>query len=220
MTRGAQVIDLANQRFGKLVVLERDFDGHSKKRGAAWTVRCDCGTTRSIPAERLRSGGAKSCGCMRVKSLVGQTFGLLTVVSSVPSNTQARRWSCSCACGGSTEHYTATLRSGNASHCGCLRKVERSYSTQGYVYVEAPEGHPRANNKGRVLEHLLVMERMLGRPVEASETVHHKNGVRDDNRPENLELWSGNHPPGARVEDQIVWALTVLQKHAPELLRA
>lgn len=45
------------------------------------------------------------------------------------------------------------------------------------------------------------MEAMLGRPLKRSETVHHMNNVKTDNRPENLELWSSTHPSGVRMND-------------------
>lgn len=51
------------------------------------------------------------------------------------------------------------------------------------------------------------MERLLGRKLTKHETVHHKNGVRTDNRPENLELWSGRHGRGQRASDvEDIWS--------------
>lgn len=57
------------------------------------------------------------------------------------------------------------------------------------------------------------MERELGRELLPDETVHHKNGVRNDNEPDNLELWSSSHPAGQRVVDKVAWAREILQRY-------
>jgi hypothetical protein len=63
------------------------------------------------------------------------------------------------------------------------------------------------------------MASMLGRPLLPEEEVHHRNTQRDDNRPENLELWArGRQPPGARVSDLVEEAVRVLRLYAPEKL--
>jgi hypothetical protein len=77
-------------------------------------------------------------------------------------------------------------------HCGennYLWKGGRRTKSDGYVLVFCPN-HPKADKRGYVREHRLVMEGILGRYLEDDEDVHHINKIRSDNRSENLRLMS------------------------------
>jgi len=75
-------------------------------------------------------------------------------------------------------------------------KGGRRLSSDGYIRI-CQSSHPNANRGGYVLEHRLVMEKKLGRYLTKDEMVHHTNGIRDDNRPENLLLENKKtHPTG------------------------
>lgn len=58
------------------------------------------------------------------------------------------------------------------------------------------------------------MEEVLGRHLTEGETVHHRNGVEDDNRPENLELWTRPHPGGIRAADALAWAHHIIATYS------
>lgn len=90
-------------------------------------------------------------------------------------------------------------RQGTYCSTECRHKAMRLLSAKpenkwlnhnGYVMAWAPD-HPRAS-RGRVLEHILVVEQVLGRPLEPGEQVHHKDGNKQNNAPENLQVMSAS----------------------------
>lgn len=95
---------------------------------------------------------------------------------------------------------------------GRPRKKDPRWKSNGYVKVRAPEGHPFSDSHGMVFEHRLVMEENIGRPLNPWEVVHHKNGLRDDNRVENLELMERRRHPIALEKDPAEAAQVLLQQ--------
>ena len=207
----------------------------SKKGERYYNCKCNCGTIRDVKTCSLRNGQSKSCGCfvketmskLKRIDIEGLTFGKLTTIKRVANKNSKHfnHWLCKCECGNEVIASTSALRSGKHKSCGCIRKGEENHNWKGgkittpigYVKQYSPQ-HPN-NNAKYVLEHRLVMEEMIGRYLESNEEVHHKNGIRNDNSKENLELWVKSQPPGQRVDDMIEFCYNFIKKYKPEILK-
>lgn len=94
-------------------------------------------------------------------------------------------------------HYHRVTRLGyaDAGPVGLMKAAAGEGGDDGRGY------HNITVNGKKYLEHRYVMEQQLRRPLWPDETVHHRNGQRSDNRPENLELWAKAQPAGQRVTE-------------------
>lgn len=207
--------NLSGQVFGRLLAVDVSPKRISNKR--TWQCLCECGNIIDAHTDHLLSGRSASCGCLRreltsrraMKDLTGQVFGKLTVLEPsrqvrTKSGISKFVWRCLCECGASALVRSCNLLDGKTKSCGCLNRVDHwskasTYRNhQGYLFLRHP------GYKKTYPVHRCVMEEYLGRPLLRSEQVHHKNGVRDDNRIENLELVKVGHGAGQKVKDLVI----------------
>ena len=93
----------------------------------------------------------------------------------------------------------------------------RHIKRHGYVWISIPS--LVTGKKHAVMEHRYVMSKCIGRDLFPEETVHHINGIRSDNSPNNLELFNSRHGPGQRVVDKVQFAIEILTLY-PEFAKA
>ena len=122
-------INLLRQRFGRLTVEEETPE--RKNKSVVWKCRCDCGAEVYLSTKELRSDGViqcKNCGVDRQpltgrrESLIGKTFGRLTVIEETDKRRDGNIiYKCQCSCGKITEVCSKELKNGDTKSCGCLR---------------------------------------------------------------------------------------------------
>lgn len=145
--RGRKVIDMAGERYGRLVVLDR-LRSIKKPNGSIvpWRCRCDCGGELLLESSKLRSGARSDCGCVHRENLAkaqaerenaralrqtalgrrptqdetGKRFGRLTAIEYVILEDGTGRWRCACDCGGQSLSLGTNLRKGSVTSCGCI----------------------------------------------------------------------------------------------------
>jgi uncharacterized protein (DUF1330 family) len=140
---------------------------------------------------------------MNLYDRVGMVYGRLTVIRRIDNDKWGNSvWECRCECGNLKIVNSLSLTQGKVKSCGCLKSdskkrelnpmwISGETMVAGYKQIKLQE-HPHSNNQGYVFKHILVMEKILGRFLVEGETIHHINGKRDDNRPENLRLFKSN----------------------------
>lgn len=126
-----QVKDLTGQTFERLTVLE--YVGQTGYHESKWLCQCSCGNKVTTSGVRLRSGGVKSCGCLKLertkerwidyrRSFLGKKYGRLSVEEFVDVVNNASRFKCKCDCGESCIVRLGDLQSGDTKSCGCLAR--------------------------------------------------------------------------------------------------
>jgi len=152
---------------------------------------------------------------------IGDKFNRLKVIKPVWVKKQ-KKWECECECGIIKNYSTTDLTTGRIKSCGCYNKEVASLrmsgknnpfwnggktiNKRGYIEIKFGE------NRGK-LEHRILYEQYYGIKLKKHQNIHHINGIKSDNRIENLELWDTSQPGGQKIEDKIKFYFKLVEEY-------
>jgi|TARA_B110000483_G_C18040298_1_gene482330 hypothetical protein len=161
-----------------------------------------------------------------------EKFGDITLLNSPTSITTKLRCIVKCDCGNKADYNVGGIKAKKTTHCGCERpevvstyldivngklvtSANKSTNKGGYVTYSINNGEYNGNIfHGPYSGHKLIYEMYNGVTLTSNQNIHHKNGVRDDNHIDNLELWDTSQPAGQRVLEKLSYYFELVKSHS------
>ena len=196
-------------------------DFHNSKNGKfgkAYTCKVCKNDYCKIEYHNKKNGDKRST---KKEVTEGEVYGYYTIIKEVEPLNKARRVLCSCRCGTIKEVNLKSIQLGTSKSCGCYRKniYSDKYLGEGNPgwkggKVVSIHGYIDIMINGKyVKEHRWLYEQHYGIKLLPHQTIHHINGIRTDNRIENLELWDTSQPKGQRIDDKINFYFNLLKEY-------
>lgn len=142
-------------KFGKLTVLSRAPDqlrkaGDKLIKKKYWLCQCECGNTKEVCDDSLKTGSTKSCGCLNRdgkirRDITGHKFNHLTALEHLRKN-NLTYWRCRCDCGNIVDVFIGSLLRDKAFSCGCVKRPRKPYKRRAKK-KGGPESSDKRQNK-------------------------------------------------------------------------